>query len=189
MPDAAALQPQPILPPGALDLSPRLRAAISPPLARVRLQLAARELPAASEIRVGDVALPARVNRWAGPEPVICRIAPDLWMLQASGVAPAALLAGTADACAGRTCAITDLSDALATISLTGDNATALLDRGCGLDLSPAAFPADACTRTRLAGLAVLVRRAGPNACELTVEAPAARWLHDWIVDATAGLD
>ncbi len=156
----------------------------------VRLQLADRELAAApATLQVGSIPLPGRINRWAGPVPVICRIAPDLWMLQAAGMEPTRLAALTAAACTGRDCAITNLSDALATLSLTGDDASALLARGCGLDLSPTAFPQDACTRTRLAQLAVLIRRTGIDGYELTVEAPAARWLYDWLVDAAAGLD
>lgn len=190
MPEAAPLEPQPVLPPGTLALSPRLRLTVSTPLAWVRLQLAARELAAApAALRVGGRPLPGRINRWAGPVPVICRIAPDLWMLQAAGMEPARLLALTATACTGRAGAVTDLSDALVTLSLDGDDATALLARGCGLDLSLAAFPPDACTRTRLAQLAVLVRRTAIDGYELTVEAPAARWLYDWLVDAAAGLD
>lgn len=190
MPEAAPLEPRPVLPPGTLARSPRLRLTVPAPLAWVRLQLAARELAAApAALQVGGIPLPGRINRWTGPVPVICRIAPDLWMLQATGMEPTRLAAMTATACTGRAGAITDLSDALATLSLDGDDATALLARGCGLDLSLAAFPPDACTRTRLAQLAVLVRRTPIDGYELTVEAPAARWLYDWLVDAAAGLD
>lgn len=189
MPDAVPLKPQPALPPGVTTLSSRLRLAVLPPCARVRLQLGPREQPAAGALRIAGVPLPVQINRWCGPEPVISRLAPELWIVQAAAMEATQLATAVATACAGRTAAITDVSDALVTFALSGGDAVALLARGCCLDLALAAFPPDGCTRTRFAQLAVILRRSDSDGFELTVETPAARWLCDWIVDAAVGLD
>jgi len=189
MPEPAALREQAVLPPGVSTLSSRLRLTVPPPRAWVRLQLGPHEQPAAGALRIAGVPLPARINRWQGPEPVISRMAPELWIVQSAALEPAQLQVIVAAACAGRIAAVTDVSDALVTLALSGADAAALRARGCCLDLGPIAFPPDACTRTRCAQLAVILRRADCDTFELTVDAPAARWLYDWITDAAVGLD
>ena len=82
----------------------------------------------------------------------------------------------------------TDLSDALVTIALEGPDAGAVLARGCGLDLRAGSFGAQACARTRLAQLPVLIRRPAASRFELVVDRSAAQYLQDWLVDAAAGV-
>jgi sarcosine oxidase subunit gamma len=80
------------------------------------------------------------------------------------------------------------VSDSLVTLWIEGASAPALLARGCGLDLSVGAFGSQACARTRLAQLPVLIRRATPERFECVVDRSVAQWLYDWLVDSAAGL-
>ena len=100
-----------------------------------------------------------------------------------------ALLDAVRTACGKRACAITELSDAYVTLTLEGPRAAAVLARGCGVDFAPEAFGPDACARTRLAQLPVVVRRVTAERFECVVDRSAAQYLFDWMQDAAAGLD
>ena len=180
---------QPALPEGEQALSAWLQLRVQPPRASVRLQVARQFEPATGAMSIRDVSLPQQLNTWAGTDPVICRIAPDAWLLQSRRNTGVDLASAVRLACQAITCAITDLSDALVTLELEGPDAYSLLARGCGLDLSPAAFGLRACARTRLAQCAVLVRHAAPARLELVVDRSVAQYLHDWLLDAAAGLE
>jgi heterotetrameric sarcosine oxidase gamma subunit len=90
--------------------------------------------------------------------------------------------------CGRRSYAVTDVSDSLVTLWIEGTDSQALLARGCGLDLSAGSFGPQACARTRLAQLLVVIRRATPDRFECVVERASARWLYDWLTDAAEGL-
>jgi sarcosine oxidase, subunit gamma len=157
-----------------------------PPRASVRLQVSARALPVAATV-LGGIALPALPNTSTGDDPVICWIAPDAWLVQST--CEGAELAGRLQAdFLDLPSAVTDLSDALVSIALDGPDAAAVLARGCGLDLRPAAFAVQSCARTRLAQLPVLIRRTETLRFELVVDRSAAQYLHGWLVDAVAGI-
>lgn len=158
------------------------------PLASVRLQLASRALPAAATATIAATQLPLQPNTWAGVDPTISWVAPDAWLLQSAGQEGSRLAAETGIACAHLPCAVTDLSDALVTLSLEGPVADAVLARGCGLDLRTASFGMHSCARTRLAQLPVLIRRPAALRFELVVDRAAAQYLQDWLVDAAAVL-
>ena len=179
---------QPALPEGGQLLSTWLQLHVQPVRASVRLQVASRSVSAATAIAIRDVALPPQPNTWAGTDPVICRIAPDAWLLQSRRDSGGDLAAATRSKSEAFSRAVTDLSDALVTLELDGPDAYALLARGCGLDLSPPGFGARACARTRLAQCAVLVRHAAPARIELTIDRALAHYLYGWLLDAAGGL-
>jgi heterotetrameric sarcosine oxidase gamma subunit len=52
---------------------------------------------------------------------------------------------------------VTDQSDAWATVTVSGENACAVLERVCALDLSPALFPAGTAARTTMEHLNVII--------------------------------
>lgn len=157
-----------------------------PTRASVRLQVPARALPAAVT-HVAGVALPTVPNTWAGSDPIACWVSPDAWLIQSMHDGDG-LAAQVRSDCAQLSCAVTDLSDALVTIALEGPDASAVLARGCGLDLRAGSFGVQACARTRLAQLPVLIRRSTSFRFELVVDSAAARYLQEWLVDAAAGL-
>lgn len=157
--------------------------------ASVRLQVASRALPTIAAATIADEPLPQQANTWTGADPAIWWVAPDAWLLQSTSQDGGELAAATRIACTNLPCAVTDLSDALVTIALTGPDAGAVLARGCGLDLRAGAFGARACARTRLAQLPVLIRKTGSARYELVVDSAAARYLLDWLADAAAGIE
>lgn len=162
------------------ELVTRLPAQVS-----VRLQVSARALPAAAVI--GGVALPQEPNTWAGADPIIWWISPDAWLIQSAREGDD-LAAQLRSDCKILPCAVTDLSDALVTLSLEGPDGSAVLARGCGLDLRAGSFGAQACARARLAQLPVLIRRPAASRFELVVDRAAAQYLQDWLLDAAAGV-
>ena len=165
------------------ELVTRLR-----PRASVRLQVSVRALADTAGHAVGGVSLPQKPNRWNGEDPLIWWMAPDAWLIQSAQAGhDAAAMARSA--CADLACAVTDLSDALETIALDGPVASAVLARGCGLDLREESFGLQACARTRLAQLPVLVRKATSTRFELVVDRAAAQFLADWLRDAAIGAD
>jgi sarcosine oxidase, subunit gamma len=79
-------------------------------------------------------------------------------------------------------------SPGLAAIRFEGPAARDVLKDGCGLDFHPASFQTGTCTRTRLAGLPVIIdyRDAGPR-FELYVGRSYVPYLNSWLLDAALG--
>ncbi len=173
---------------GGRVFSDTLRLSIPPQRVTLRLQVATRSLGTVNEIRIAGRPLPITANCWTGTDPVISRIAPDTWLFQSALHEAADLLQAVRKGCGRRTFVVTDVSDALATITVEGAQSTAVLARGCGLDLSLNVFHASSCTRTRLAQLPVVIRRASFERFECLVDRPAAQYLYDWLQDIGAGL-
>lgn len=157
------------------------------PRASVRLQVSSRALPAASGTAIGGVALPLQPNHWSGQDPLIWWVAPDAWLIQ-SAQAGQDIVAMVRSSCANLACAVTDLSDALVTLALEGQDPAALLARGCGIDWRTASFGPQSCVRTRLAQLPVLIRGTAATHYELVVDRSAAQFLEDWLRDAAIGI-
>ncbi len=176
------------LPAGGRVVSDALRFSVLPLRTILRLQLGARSQKTAGALRIAGRSLPVAMNSWMGDDPVFMRIAPDTWIVESALHAAADALPAVRTGCGRRSFAVTDVSDAYVTIAVEGALATALFARGCGLDLSPEAFGNSACTRTRLAQLAVVLRRVTSERFECLVDRSAAQWLHDWMEDAAEGL-
>jgi len=153
----------------------------------VRLQLAERSQKSLGKLRIAGRPVPEVMNTWCGEDPAICRVAPDTWLLLSSLHNGAALADAARAACARKSFAVTDLSDANATIVVAGPRAIEILLRGCGLDI--AVLAGDACMRTRFAQLPIVLRHAETDRYELIVDRAAAKYLFDWLQDAAAGLD
>jgi heterotetrameric sarcosine oxidase gamma subunit len=156
-----------------------------PARASVKLQVSVCALPAVAVI--GGAALPDQPNTWTGDDPIIWWVSPDAWLIQSAREGDA-LAAQLRSDCMNLPCAVTDLSDALVTFALEGPDASAVLVRGCGLDLRAGSFGARACARTRLAQLPVLIRKTGSTRFELVADRAAAQYLQDWLLDAAAGV-
>jgi sarcosine oxidase, subunit gamma len=175
---------QSALPAGGRVYGDFLRLAVLPPRTTLRLQLALKSQKSLAKLRIAGRALPETMNTWSGEEPVICRIAPDTWLLL-SAVQDGAVLADAAHmACAKRSCAVTDVSDANVTILVEGLRAIDILIRGCALDI--ASLAGDACTRTRFAQLPIVLRRVTTDRFELLADRAVAKYLFDWLQDAAA---
>ncbi len=164
-----------------------LRLAVQSPSTVLRLQLATKSQKSVGRLRIAGQPLPESMNSWLGESPVIARIAPDSWLLISGKQDAAELMDAVRAGCAKQSCAVTDVSDAHATIMVEGPRANEILVRGCGLDIET--LTADACTRTRFAQLPIVLRRAAADRYELIVDRAVVRYLFDWLQDAAAGLD
>ncbi len=173
---------------GGQVFSDTLRLSVLPARAIVRLQLGARSQKTVNSLKVAGRPMPVAMNTWSGDDPVFCRIAPDTWLLLSALHEASEIVPAVRTGCGRRSYAVTDVSDSLVTLWIEGADAQALLARGCGLDLSAGAFGNQACTRTRLAQLPVVLRRATPERFECVVDRSSAQWLYDWMLDAVAGI-
>lgn len=78
----------------------------------------------------------------------------------------------------------TNVSQALARIEIEGPEVRDLLAKGCALDLHPSTFPPGCSTRTRFAGLPVVVCCVRHSTFELIVPLSYADYLMAWLEDA-----
>jgi sarcosine oxidase subunit gamma len=185
----AALMPQSSMPAGGRVFSDALRLTVLPTRSVIQLRLASQAPKGIGTLKIAGRPVPQAMNTWSGDDPVICRIAPDTWLLLSALHEAADLIDAVCSSCSRRPCAITDLSDAFVTIALDGPRAAEILARGCSIDLAPTVFGSDACARTRLAQLPVIVRRVTHERFECVVDRSAAQYLFDWMQDVAAGLD
>lgn len=177
------------LPSGGRVFSDFLKLAVLPNRNIIQLKLGARSVKTIASLRIAGRTVPTAMNSWSGDDPAFCRIAPDLWLLQSALHEVSDLEAAVRAGCGKRSFAVTNVSDACATLVLEGSLAASLLARGCGLDFSLSAFGTAACSRIRLAQLPVVLRRMTSERFECLVDRSAAQYLYDWIEDAVAGLE
>ena len=173
---------------GGRVFSDALKFTILPTRAILRLQLGARSQKSAGSLRIAERPLPVAMNTWSGEDPVIARIAPDTWLLFSAWHEAGELLPAVRTACGRRSYAVTDISDSLVTLAIEGPLAPLLLARGCGIDFAGESFGNFACARTRLAGLAIVLRRVTSDKFECAVDRSAAQWLYEWMEDVAEGL-
>ena len=136
---------------------------------------------------LGGVPLPLQPNRVAIMRAVrTLWLGPDQWLITAPDGAAPDLLSWIRRAAADRRGEVTDLSASRIVIEIAGREARTLLEKGCGLDLHPRAFTVGCCAQTLFATLPVIIDQinAAPS-YRLFVRRSAARWLVDWLIDAS----
>ncbi|OZM72271.1 sarcosine oxidase subunit gamma [Amycolatopsis antarctica] len=112
---------------------------------------------------------------WMGPDEYLVLAAPGLG---------AELTDALGEALAGRG-SVVDVSAQRTTVTLSGPYARDVLAHGCAIDLHPSVSPSGTCVQTLLAraGIVLLVR--GEDEFVLLVRASFARYLADWLADAS----
>ncbi|QCI65269.1 sarcosine oxidase subunit gamma [Phreatobacter stygius] len=90
-------------------------------------------------------------------------LGPDEWLLQAAGEDPAVLFDGLGQALLGARHSLVDVSHRSDAFSLSGSKSAYVLNHGCPLDLSAAAFPVGMCTRTLIGKATVMLSRPEPD--------------------------
>ena len=80
--------------------------------------------------------------------------------------------------------AITDVSDSLCALSLSGAAVRDVLAKGCSLDFLPSKFGADRCAQSLLAHAGITLMAFPDDAFILICRTSFAPYLHDWLVDA-----
>ena len=168
--------------PAAAD-APRLA------LAELRFaeQISVRAKPPVAAYLAG-VPLPLQPNRVASMRTLrTLWLGPDEWLVTSPQGAAPDLIGRITRALAGRDAAVSDLSSSRAVIEISGRDARALLEKGCGLDLHPRAFGPGSCAQTLFASLPVIIDQlSAAPLYRLFVRRSAARWLADWLLDAAA---
>lgn len=161
-----------LAPDGAID--------VLPAYSYVRISFPRKDIQSRS-VEVLGTQFPAEPGTCGGTDPVAWWIRPDAWLLVSARHSSEALVEALQTSCAGRACAIVDVSDAFVALQVRGPKACELLSRGTGLDVSSASFTRGRATRIRFTDLAVFMRLADTDCFELIVERSAAAWLADWL--------
>ena len=80
--------------------------------------------------------------------------------------------------------AITDVSDSLCALSLSGAAVRDVLAKGCSLDFLPSKFGAGRCAQSLLAHAGITLMALPDDAFILICRTSFAPYVHDWLVDA-----
>ena len=80
--------------------------------------------------------------------------------------------------------AITDVSDSLCALSLSGAAVRDVLAKGCSLDFLPSKFGAGRCAQSLLAHAGITLMALPVDAFILICRTSFAPYVHDWLVDA-----
>jgi sarcosine oxidase subunit gamma len=96
-------------------------------------------------------------------------LGPDEWLLIAAQD-DAGIIPGQLALALGDTCALIDVGHRSVAITVQGPQAAALINHGCPLDLSSAAFPAGACTRTLFEKAEIILWRVDEHKYHLEIE-------------------
>ena len=80
--------------------------------------------------------------------------------------------------------AITDVSDSLCALSLSGAAVRDVLAKGCSLDVLPSKFGAGRCAQSLLAHAGITLMALPNDAFILICRTSFATYVHDWLVDA-----
>jgi sarcosine oxidase, subunit gamma len=169
----------------ALDL---VAVRLLPPRARLVLRIDPALLPASGEVAGFPLDMP--INRYrASARGQALRLGPDEWLLWAHEAEARGVAADVATALAGRHLSLVDISHGRAAFAVSGAEAASVLNSGCPLHLSPAAFPVGAATRTLLGKCEVILARADdPPTFEVECGRSFARYLRDFLLAAVRGI-
>jgi len=131
------------------------------------------ELPteAGTSARAGDLSV-----LWLGP---------DEWLIIAAPGAAEQVTGRLRSAFGTEYASVVDVSAQRTTLHLGGPRVRDVLAQGCALDLHPSRFPVGRCAQTMLAQAPVILLPLAADEYWLLVRASFARYLADWLFDAT----
>ncbi|MGH3403544.1 MAG: sarcosine oxidase subunit gamma [Streptosporangiaceae bacterium] len=115
----------------------------------------------------------------------ICWLGPDEWLLLGEPDRAAELAARVSGALGKEFGSVVDVSASRTTIRLAGLQARDVLAHGCALDLHPRVFGPGQCAQTLLARAGVLLIADDDGAWRILVRSSFARYLADWLLDAS----
>jgi sarcosine oxidase subunit gamma len=161
---------------------------VLPPRGRLSLRLAPARLPAGGE--VAGFLLETPINRFsASARGRALRLGPDEWLLWAAENEAGRISADISDALAGQHVSLVDISHGRAALLLSEAEAATVLNAGCPLDLSQAAFPVGAATRTLVGKCEVILARTDNRPTfEVECGRSFAPYLRDFLLEAARGL-
>lgn len=116
-------------------------------------------------------------------------IGPSEWLVVTPPGGEAETAAALREALAPHHAAVTDVSESLAVIAISGAGARHVLAKGMSLDLHPRAFAAGTCARASLAKTVVLIHQTDDEpAYDLYVDRSYAEYPWRWLEDAAQSM-
>ncbi len=114
-------------------------------------------------------------------------LGPEEWLITTESRSPAALEAQLRAAVGQHGGAAIDVSAQRTTLRLSGPHASDVLAKGCSLDLHPTVFSVGTAAQTMLglAGVILIALDDTGTDYRILVRASFARYLADWLIDAT----
>jgi sarcosine oxidase subunit gamma len=136
--------------------------------------------------QVAGLRLDVPVNRGSrSGERAALRLGPDEWQLCGPEHEAAAMTREIGSGLVGVRHALVDISHRHVGLSVSGPQATQVINGGCALDLSPAAFPAGSATRTLLGKAEiVLAKWEDRPAFEIDCARSYAGYVRDFLLEA-----
>ena len=167
---------------GAVDIR------LSAPRARFSLRLDPGLLPTTA--RVAGFTLDMPINRrTATGEKAAIRLGPDEWRLSGPEGEAAQIAVDVGAALAGLHHSLVDVGHHYVALSLSGPRAADVINSGCPLDLSPAAFPVGHTTRTLLGKAEVILAKTDDlPSFEIECGRSFAVYVHDFLLEAAREL-
>jgi sarcosine oxidase subunit gamma len=161
---------------------------ILPSRTRLSLRSKPSELPAGGHL--AGFALGMSINRrFTSQQRSAARLGPDEWLLCLPETEPRNLTAEIGTVLAGRHHSIVDVSHRYVALAVSGARAADVLSAGCPLDLSPAAFPAGAATRTLLGKCEIILARIDDAPTfEIECGRSFAAYVRDFLLEASREL-
>jgi|GEM_PF-1371862 len=140
--------------------------------------------------RVAGVEIPGSFGQVNGVDPFCLCVRPNEWYLSVDGDVSPTLTSDLNSAFSEceATILVTDISDAVVLLTVSGENARDLLAVGCSVDMHKEAFPHGRCAHVVLAKarcLAHALSQEDGGLYHLYVERASAAYLWDWFGNAT----
>lgn len=182
-----------IMPLAPLAARPDPRAGIVvralPPAARFSLRLDPAVATAVGTAAGFPLDIPLNSRSGSG-ERSAARVGPNEWLLLGADGDAEAIPGDIKAALAGRFHALVDIGHRNAAIEVSGAHAAEVLNSGCPLDLSDAAFPAGSATRTLMGKAEIVLMRLG-DAPVYQVECwrSFASYVHGFLLEAAREFD
>lgn len=186
------------------------------PLGHRHLAAPAESHSGAAEAALGERVFTGKINLRGGPVPRFCDavgtaigvapptaaggvttsgpyailwLGPDEWLVVTPLGLEAQAAAALRSALDAQHAAVTDVSDALGVIALTGPDARHVLAKGCGIDVHPRRLRPGTCVRTGLARVVVLIHHTNDApSYDLYVDRSYADYLWRWLEAAAASM-
>jgi sarcosine oxidase subunit gamma len=172
---------------GAARPGAAVELSLLPPRARFVLRCRADSVAAAGE--AFGVALPTEACRAAvSASRAALWLGPDEWLLLAAPDDAAAIAHQFSVALAGAPHSLVDVSHRGAAIAVKGARAAALINHGCALDLSHAAFPLGMCTRTLFEEAEIVLWRTEEHTYHVEIERSFAPYVWRMLIETREDL-
>ncbi|KQT87483.1 sarcosine oxidase subunit gamma family protein [Aurantimonas sp. Leaf443] len=150
-----------------------------------RLSFRARAKALAGRADVAGFPLSGAMNtRTLAGERAALKVGPDEWVLVCPAGECEEAMEAVAAAMGGAPHSLVDVSHRDVSFEVAGPDAAAVVNAGCPIDLSPAAFPVGSATRTLLGKSDIVLARTGADTFRITAWRSFAPYVQAFLADA-----